>query len=41
MTGAALQIDQHPDAAGRVRAFKQRMGTVGLGHATRDLSGLP
>ena len=41
MTGAALQIDQHPDAAGRMRAMKQRSGAVGLVHAARDLSGLP
>ena len=37
MTGAALKIDQHPDAAGRVRAMKQRLGAVRLGHAARDL----
>jgi hypothetical protein len=33
LTGAALEIDQHPDAAGRVRAMKHRLGAIRLGHA--------
>jgi hypothetical protein len=41
MTGAALEIDQHPDAAGRVRPVKQGMGELRLRHAARDLLGFP
>jgi hypothetical protein len=33
LTGAALEIDQHPDAAGRVRVMKHRLGAIRLGHA--------
>jgi hypothetical protein len=32
MTGAAVEIDQHPDAAGRVRAMKQQAVVFRLGH---------